>query len=106
MEWETPISITALKLKCDTNVKRNIMMCKDSNNKGIYRNGVSDEILKSLELEAQIKGKWVNLGRINKNRTRLIKFPFDTIKTTAIRLQLKETYGYRNAKLFEVRCYG
>ena len=105
LEWENPIRISTVELKCDTNVKRNIMMRKDSNNEGIYRNSIPDEMMKSLELEARVNGKWVNLGKIEKNRTRLIKFNFDSVSTTAIRLKLKETYGHPNAKLFEVRCY-
>lgn len=105
LEWENPIELSKVELKCDTNVKRNIMMRKDSKNDGIFRNLIPPELLKSIELEARIKGKWVNLGSIEKNHTRLIKFDFDMIKTTAIRLKLKETYGFPNAKLFEVRCY-
>ncbi len=105
MEWEYPIEITKVELKCDTNVKRNIMMRKDSSNIGIYRNSVPPELLKSLELEARVKGKWINIGSINKNRTRLIKFNFNSIQTTAIRIRIKKTYGHPNAKLFEVRCY-
>ena len=105
MEWENPVEISKVELKCDTNVKRNIMMRKDSANEGIYRNNIPEEMMKSLELEARVKGKWIKLGDINKNKTRLIKFKFDPIKTTAIRVHLKETYGHPNAKLFEVRCY-
>ena len=105
LEWENPVNISKVELKCDTNVKRNIMMRKDSNNEGIYRNTIPEEMMKSLELEARVRGKWMNIGSIEKNRTRLIKFNFESIRTTAIRLRLKETYGYPNAKLFEVRCY-
>ncbi len=105
MEWENPINISKVELKCDTNVKRNIMMRKDSANEGIYRNNIPEEMMKSLELEARVKGKWMKVSEIKKNKTRLIKFTFDPIKTTAIRINLKETYGHPNAKLFEVRCY-
>lgn len=105
LEWENPIMLSTVELKCDTNVKRNIMMRKDSNNKGIYRNTIPEEMMRSLELEARVKGKWAKIGTVEKNRTRLIRFNFEPVRTTAIRLRLKETYGYPNAKLFEVRCY-
>lgn len=105
MEWESPIDLSTIELKCDTNVKRNIMMRKDSSNEGIYRNHIPEELMKSLELEARIKGKWVNLGSIEKNKTRLVKFKFDKVKTTAVRILLKETYGHENGTLFEIRAY-
>lgn len=105
LEWERPITMAAVELKCDTNVKRNIMMRKDSKNEGIFRNNIPDEMVKSLELEARVDGVWKKLGEIDKNRTRLIKFKFDSIRTSAVRIRLKETYGKENARLFEVRCY-
>lgn len=105
MEWRNPVSLTTVELKCDTNVKRNIMMRKDSSNEGIYRNNIPAEMMKSLELEARINGEWQNLGTIENNKTRLMKFKFDKIKTTAVRIRLTETYGDKNARLFEVRAY-
>lgn len=105
MEWEHPVELSRVEIKCDTNVKRNIMMRKDSKVSETFWNDVPHELLKSLEIEARVKGKWVSLSSLEKNRTRLIKFKFDRLKTTAVRIQMKETYGYKNAKLFEVRCY-
>nr|WP_320117314.1 FAD-dependent oxidoreductase [uncultured Marinifilum sp.] len=105
LEWKKPISLSKVEIKCDTNLKRNIMMLKESLNNDKHTNTVPQELLKSLDLEARIKGKWVKIGEINKNKTRLIKFNFDQIKTTAIRINMNETYGVNNAKLFEVRAY-
>ena len=105
MEWTEAISLSKVELKCDTNVKRNLMMRKDSRNDATFTNSVPKELLKSLVLEARVNGKWIKIGAIEKNRTRLIKFHFETIRTTAIRLRLQETYGHAHVKLFEIRCY-
>ncbi len=105
LEWNYPTLISAVEIKCDTNVKRNIMMRKDSRNDELYGNGVPIELLKSLSLEARIEGAWVKMGDIETNRTRLVKFSFEEIKTTAVRVNLLETYGAKNVKLFEIRCY-
>ncbi len=105
MEWEYPVSLSSVEIKCDTNVKRNIMMRKDHKESETFGTTVPPELLKSLELEARIDGKWVKLGAIEENRRRLIKFRFDNTKTNTIRIHAKETHGHRNAKLFEVRCY-
>ena len=105
LEWESPVVLSSIEMKCDTNVKRNIMMRKDSKNDDLYGNSVPKEMLKALSFEARINGSWVSLGKIKDNRTRLIKMKFDRVKTTAIRVKMMETYGAKNVKLFEVRCY-
>ncbi|KAA1242871.1 FAD-dependent oxidoreductase [Aquimarina sp. RZ0] len=105
IEWDERISICKIEIKCDTNVKRNIMLRRDSLENDVYTTQIPKELLKSLDVEARVNGKWVKVGTIEKNRTRLIKFHFEKIETTAIRINLKETYGNKNCKLFEARCY-
>ncbi|MGJ8743965.1 FAD-dependent oxidoreductase [Polaribacter sp.] len=105
LEWEAPVALSSIEIKCDTNVNRNIMMRKDSRNDELYGNGVPKEMLKALSFEARVNGSWVSLGKITDNRTRLIKMKFNNVKTTAIRVKMTETYGAKNVKLFEIRCY-
>ncbi len=105
LEWENPISISKVELKCDTNVKRNIMMLKDSRNDELFGNSIPKEMLKSLSLQGRVNGQWVDLGSLDENRTRLIKFHFKPTRLTAVKLKMTETYGAENVKLFEVRCY-
>lgn len=80
-------------------------MRKDSKVTKTFTNSVPEELMKSLNVEARVKGKWVPLGELEKNKRRLIKFGFPAQRTTAIRINLESTYGASNAKLFEVRCY-
>lgn len=105
LEWDAPVLLSTIEMKCDTNVKRNIMMQKDERNNKIFRNDIPQEMMKTAALEARVNGQWVALGKIEKNRTRLMKFNFKQVKATAIRVKLLETYGEKNAKLFELRCY-
>ncbi|WP_245907009.1 FAD-dependent oxidoreductase [Reichenbachiella versicolor] len=105
LEWDKPISISKIEIKCDTNVNRNIMMRKDQQDNDKFSRYVPIELLKSMNAEVRVKGKWVQVGEIDKNKKRLIKFNFEQMKASAIRLNLKETYGHKNVKLFEVRCY-
>ncbi len=104
-EWESPVALSKVEIKCDTNVERNIMMRRSYTVGEKYSNTVPVELLKSLDVEARVNGKWVKVGSNNDNRRRLIKFNFDQIKATGVRITMKETYGAENAKLFEVRCY-
>ncbi|MCL5245654.1 FAD-dependent oxidoreductase [Cellulophaga sp. 20_2_10] len=105
LEWDTPIMVSAVELKCDTNVKRNIMMRKDSRNDKLYANGVPKEMVKAVRIQGRVNGTWKDLGTIELNKTRLIKFQFLSTKVTAIKITITETYGAKDVKLFEVRCY-
>ena len=105
LEWDTPIMVSAVELKCDTNVKRNIMMRKDSRNDKLYANGVPKEMVKAVRIQGRVNGTWKDLGAIELNKTRLIKFQFLSTKVTAIKITITETYGAKDVKLFEVRCY-
>lgn len=66
-------------------------------------NAVPPELIKTAKVEARVKGKWVEVVKIEENITRLMKTSFEPVKTTAIRVIFEETWGYKNAKLYEVR---
>ncbi len=104
LEWERPVSLSRLEIKCDTNLKCNIMM-RRTPPASHFTKEVPPELLKSLTAEAKVNGRWVEIASIDNNRTRLIKLDFAKVKTTAVRLHLEDTYGHPTAKLFEVRCY-
>jgi hypothetical protein len=104
LEWQRPVRLSRLEIKCDTNLQCNIMM-RRTLPKRHHTTEVPPELLKSLSVEAQVDGRWVELGSIDNNRTRLIQVDFGKVETTAVRLHLQETYGHPTAKLFELRCY-
>ncbi len=105
LEWDKPQKISKIELKCDTNTQKNIMLRHSKRSSKIYRDTVPEELIASLSVEARVNGKWIQVGEMEKNKRRLIKFSFDTVKATAIRLLLKTTYGKKVARLYEVRCY-
>ena len=104
-EWEKPVSLSKVEIKCDTNTRRNLMLRHDSREDETFGITVPPELLKSLKLEARIRGKWTEIGKKQDNNRRLIKFHFDPVRTTAIRITLEETYGAEVGRLYEVRCY-
>jgi len=105
LEWDKSVSISTVEIKCDTNLKRNIFMHKLSPETEKHTSVIPVELLKKLSLEARVNGVWVKVGALDNNKTRLIKFHFDSVKTTAIRVSLNETYGAENIRLYEIRCY-
>ncbi|WP_111708880.1 FAD-dependent oxidoreductase [Lutibacter citreus] len=105
LEWSKPQNLTSVEMKFDTNLQRKMMMHKDpEKNKGQII-GIPPELIKNLSVEARIKGDWVEVGKVEYNKTRLVKVNFNEVKTTAIRVKLKETHGAESIKMFEIRCY-
>ena len=105
LEWKKNIELTSVEFKFDTNLQRKMMMHKNpAKNKGQVI-GIPPELVKSFTVEAREKGNWKTIAEVTDNRTRLVKVNFSSIKTTAIRVTFKDTYGDPNIKLFEVRCY-
>ncbi|MDO6854085.1 FAD-dependent oxidoreductase [Cellulophaga lytica] len=105
LEWKKNIDLSSVEFKFDTNLQRKMMMHKNpAKNKGQVI-GVPPELVKSFSVMARQNGNWETIAEVTGNRTRLVKVNFNTIKTTAIRVTFKDTYGDPNIKLFEVRCY-
>ncbi len=108
MEWENPINLSQVEIKCDTNLHKNITMRKQplsDHQRKTFIDTVPPELMKVLDIEVRVNGTWKKVGERISNITRLIKFNFNKERVTALRINLKETYGHPNAKLFEVRCY-
>lgn len=105
LKWDTPVELSQVLIKADTNLQRNIMMLKTPRDTANYAPGIPKELLKSVSLEGLVDGTWIALAEIENNRTRLLKFDFKTIAVSGLCIHAKETYGAKNVKLFEVRCY-
>ncbi|WP_298365782.1 FAD-dependent oxidoreductase [uncultured Lutibacter sp.] len=105
LEWNKPQKLTSVEMKFDTNLQRKMMMHKNpEKNKGQII-GIPPELIKNLSVEARVKGDWVEVGKVDYNKTRLVKVNFNEVKTTAVRVKLKETHGAESIKMFEIRCY-
>lgn len=105
LEWNKPVNLSSVEMKFDTNLQRKMMMHKNpKKNKGQVL-GIPPELAKNFIVEARVNGDWIKLGAVPYNKTRLVKVNFNEIKTTAIRLNVKETHGAPNVKMFEIRCY-
>ncbi len=105
LRWDTPVELSQVLIKADTNLQRNIMMLKTPRDTANYAPGIPKELLKAVSLEGLVDGTWIPLGEIENNRTRLIKFDFKTTAVSGLCIHAKETYGAKSVKLFELRCY-
>ena len=106
LEWDNPVQLSAIELKGNTNLQRKINMHKNPLKNEGQLLVIPPELIKNLSVEVRVKGKWQEVATVENNMTRLVKIPFSEVKTTAVRLKLKDTWGAENIRLYEVRCYG
>ena len=104
MIWDKEVRISNIMIKCNSNLHKKICMIPDPS-KQPYLRKFPEEILKKMEVEAFVGGKWKKIALIDNNIYRLISIDFKEIKTSHIRLNLLENYGADNIRLYEIRCY-
>lgn len=105
LEWSKPQNLTSVEMKFDTNLQRKMMMHKNPAKNVGQVLAIPPELIKKLSVEARINGSWKEIGSVENNKTRLVKVKFNEVKTTAVRVKLKETHGDPDVKMFEIRCY-
>jgi len=105
LEWAKPVKVSAVEIKGNTNLQRKINMHKNPAKNKTQLTVVPPELVKKFTVEARIKGKWQKVTTVENNLSRLVKTKFDTVETTAIRLVLQESWGDKNVRLYEIRCY-
>ncbi len=108
LEWKRKVDISSVELKFDTNLYRHIMMHKDpAKSLGAIpqEDGIPKELVKSLTIEAKIDGQWKKVAEVQDNITRYLPVAMESVSTKELRINLHETYGANDIKLFEIGCY-
>ncbi|OHX65969.1 FAD-dependent oxidoreductase [Flammeovirga pacifica] len=104
-EWDIPVALSKIELKGNTNLHRNLMMHKNPAKNKDQINDIPPELIKNFDAQIRVNGKWQSVAKVEDNISRLIKLDFEQKKTTGMRLKLKNTWGEKNIRLYEVRCY-
>jgi len=80
---------------------------QDSLNKRMIR-APQPETVRDYELLWQAHGsdKWTSLGQFTGNYQRLRRHEFPPVRAGALRVKVTATHGSKEARIYEVRCYG
>jgi hypothetical protein len=105
LDWDQPVDLSKVEIKADTDLHKKIAMHKNPAKNEGQHTSVPPELVKALTIEAMVNGAWIPVAAVENNLTRRIKTDFTKVKTTAVRIKVKETWGHPTVKLFEVRCY-
>ncbi|MFI3286028.1 MAG: FAD-dependent oxidoreductase [Rikenellaceae bacterium] len=104
LKWREEIDLSKVEIKCDSNLHKEIQL-EDPYKMKLSDGKMPKELAKKISVEIFKDGQWVEIANIDNNIRRLVKFTFPKVKTTALRVNVEETYGASNVRLFEVRCY-
>ena len=63
------------------------------------------ELVKAYEVEGLSDGKWMRLAGDGNNQLRHRVHTFPAVKIGALRVTVKETWGDKSARIFEIRAY-
>ena len=105
LSWNKPVKVSCVEIKCDTNLHTEIELHPSIEKRRTQRPGMPIEMIKAASVVVEVDGSWKEVAKIDRNLHRLIRLNFETVLTSKVRINLKETYGASNVKLFEVRCY-
>ncbi|MFR9582185.1 MAG: FAD-dependent oxidoreductase [Rikenellaceae bacterium] len=105
VEWKRPVKLSSVEFKFDTNLKRDIMMHKNDLRNAKQIQCVPPELVKSLTIEAKVGKEWKQIAQIDDNIYRYLAVDIDNVETKKLRVNLNQTHGAQNIKMFELRCY-
>jgi hypothetical protein len=108
LNWKTTVELSSVELKLDSSLHLplwKVMKAGDASIKPYPHAGLPDTLIKTIELQLFVNDQWKAVALAENIHTRLVRLKFPSIATTAARLLIKDTYGYANARLFELRCY-
>ncbi|MFR9661459.1 MAG: FAD-dependent oxidoreductase, partial [Rikenellaceae bacterium] len=105
LSWDAPQTITSVEIKCDTDLQTEIQLHPNKAKMALRERGMPEEMVKAVALDVKVGGGWKEVASIDDNLHRLIKLPVESIKSDAVRIRFKESYGVENLRIFEVRCY-
>ncbi|MFR9578771.1 MAG: FAD-dependent oxidoreductase [Rikenellaceae bacterium] len=104
-KWSEEVELSELNIKCDSSLHREIQLHPNTDKMKGRPEGLPLEMVKSLSVEALVGGVWQQVAQVDNNIYRLIKLPFESLKSSSLRVKFHESYGEPRIKIFEVRCY-
>ncbi|MFI3305578.1 MAG: FAD-dependent oxidoreductase [Rikenellaceae bacterium] len=105
LTWKSEVEISEVNIKCDSSLHREIQLHPNTDKMKDRPEGLPQEMVKSLCVEALVGGVWQRVAQVDDNIYRLIRISFEPLRTESLRLSFQESYGEPRFKIFEVRCY-
>lgn len=108
LRWKEPISLRQVQITFDSGFHRELTLThQDSLNKRMIR-APQPETVRDYELLWQAHGsnQWTSLGQFTGNYQRLRRHEFPPVRAGALRVKVTATHGSKEARIYEVRCYG
>jgi len=106
LSWNIPQTLSHIQIAFDSGFERQLTLtASDGHNSKIIR-AAQPETVKDYSVQIQNdKKEWITVALVSGNYQRLQRHYFNSVKTTAVRLNITATNGAPEARIYEVRCY-
>ncbi|MFI3332590.1 MAG: FAD-dependent oxidoreductase [Rikenellaceae bacterium] len=106
LEWKSPIELSQIEIKCDSNLHAEIQIHPKRSKREAQVPGMPKQLVKSAKAEVLVGGVWREMASVENNlHRRIILKGNESVKCSSARVTFDETWGEKDVKIFEVRCY-
>lgn len=106
LQLKEPESVGQVRLSFDSNLNRPLKITLSAKRIAEQQVGVPAELVKNFSIRLLRDGKEVACRTVADNHQRHVVVNFDrTCVCDTVEIRIRETNGYKNAKIFEVRVY-
>ena len=105
LEWEQPITVSHVQITFDSNFNIEKKMTMSSRRQNQQVVGVPRELVRNYEILLSSGGKIVATQKITGNYQRLNRVSFEPTVCDAVQINILDTNGDAEAKVFEIRVY-
>ncbi len=107
LSWEQPVKINHIQLTFDTGFHRELTLTShDGHNSHIIRAPQPETIKHYRIIATQEDGTERVVAEVENNHQRINRHDFEPVDASSIKVEVVETQGAKEARIYEVRCYG
>ncbi len=106
LNWDNKVDLSVVEVKCDSNLHAEIQIHPKQSKLDAQVPGMPHQLVRSAVVEVLEGGVWREFARVEENLHRRIIFKGNkTVKTDSVRVRFNDTWGDKDVRIFEVRCY-
>lgn len=107
LTWPEAQKLSHVQLTLDSGFHRELTLtASDQHNSKMVRAPQPETIRDYRVLVQTTDAQWVEVAKVEENHQRLCRHDFEQIKAKAIRIEVLATNGSKEARIYEIRCYG
>lgn len=106
MKWDEKVNLSVVEVKCDSNLHSEIQIHPKKSKLEAQVPGMPHQLVRAARVEVRSGGVWKEFAKVENNlHRRIVLKGKQTIACDAARVVFTDTWGDKDVRIFEVRCY-